>query len=438
MAGKAARLAGWGGHSVAAHETLGEDLRALTDGAVISRGLGRSYGDSSLPPADRPEAVNTTRADRLLGFDPATGRLRAEAGLSLLEMNRLLLPRGWFTPVTPGTQFVTLGGMVAADVHGKNQHVAGNIGHHVTRLEMRVADGRVLWCSPDENEDLFRATIGGMGLTGHILQVELTMVRIPSRWIWQVTERAVDIDAFEATLARAAREWPMTMGWIDCVSGGDALGRGVLIAGRWAEPHEAPAHPPRTLPRPRLPIDFPRWVLSPVTMRVFNELIYRKPWSAQAVVDPKSFFYPLDAIRDWNRMYGKPGFTQWQGLIPRAAGKGAARRILEVLSRRGAASFLTVIKDCDRDGVGVLSFPGKGITIALDIPMRDNTQAVIDELNETLIDLGGRIYLAKDSLTRPEHFRAMEGPRLDEFERIRRRWDPHRRLRSAQSERLGL
>lgn len=434
---KTGTLEGWGRHSVEGAEVYPEDLAQATEGVALSRGLGRSYGDSSLPPADQPFAVNTTRADRILAFDRESGLIIAEAGLSLAELNRVFLPRLWFTPVSPGTKFVTLGGMVAADVHGKNQHVEGNFGHHVTRLRMRVADGRVLWCSPDEHADLFRATIGGMGLMGHILEVEFFLRRIPSQWIVQETRRVPNIGAFQDALADAADQWPMTVGWIDCVSTGKNLGRGILMCGRWAEPHEAPAHAPRKLPRPKLPFDFPSWALGKLSVRAFNELYYRKHFRAETygVVAPEPFFYPLDALRDWYRMYGRRGFTQWQGLLPRGASEGAARRLLELLSKHGGASFLAVIKDCSRDGVGVLSFPGKGITIALDIPVRDDTQVLIDALNEALLEDGGRIYLAKDSFTRREHFATME-PRLAEFTRIRDKWDPERKFRSAQSVRL--
>lgn len=197
-------------------EVFSEDLVRLTDGAVLSRGLGRAYGDSACPPADRPQVATTVLADRILSFDEETGLLRGEAGLSLRELNRLFLPRKWFTPVTPGTQYVTLGGMVAADIHGKNHHVEGCFGVHVTSLLMRVADGRLVECSPEVEPDLFWATVGGMGLTGHILEVEFRMRRVPSPWIDAESFRVPNIDAFMDALKESAAEWPMTMGWIDC------------------------------------------------------------------------------------------------------------------------------------------------------------------------------------------------------------------------------
>lgn len=431
-------LSGWGRHSVQGRERRGEDLERISKDVTLSRGLGRSYGDSSLPPQDEPEALNTTLADRILHFDAETGLFRAEAGFALSELNRLFMPRGWFTPVSPGTQFVTLGGMVASDIHGKNQHRDGNFGHHVTSLRMRVADGSVVECSPAQHPDLFTATLGGMGLTGHILEVEFRLQKIPSMWISQENRRIRDIDEFQEALEDAAPKWPHTMGWIDCMSTGRSMGRGILMCGRWAEMEEAPLRPPKRGFRPRLRFDWPSWILNRATIRIFNELYYRKQWRerSQRVVGYQPFWYPLDAIRSWNRMYGVRGFTQYQCVLPREAGHGSARRVLEVLTERGGASFLCVIKDFGRESMGVLSFPRPGITLALDIPVRDDTQELVDKLNEQVLRENGRVYLAKDSFTRREHFEAMEGARLKEFQRIRDQWDPNRRFRSAQSVRL--
>jgi FAD/FMN-containing dehydrogenase len=431
-------LSGWGRHSALGRERFGEDLERMSEHAHLARGLGRSYGDASLPPEDQPDVLNTTLADRILGFDEDSGLFRAEAGLALSELNRLLMPRGYFTPVSPGTKFVTLGGMVAADIHGKNQHKEGNFGHHVTELKMRVADGRVLECSPEQHPDLFRATIGGMGLTGHILEVEFGMHRIPSRWFWQENRRIHDIDEFQDALEEVAPEWPYTMGWIDCLARGKNMGRGILMTARWAEPEQAPSRPPKSGFQPSLHFDWPSWALSGLSIRAFNELYYRKQWRhrSRGIVNYESSYYPLDAIRSWNRMYGRRGFTQYQCVLPREAGRSSARRVLEVLTARGGASFLCVIKDFGRESRGILSFPRPGITLALDIAVRDETQELIDALNEQVLQEGGRIYLAKDSFTRREHFEAMEGSRLDEFRAVRDRWDPDRRFRSAQSVRL--
>ena len=417
-------LSGWGRQFVPGQELRSEDLDRLTRDAVLTRGLGRSYGDSSLPPGSHPVVVATPLADRILSFDDATGVLRAESGYSLQSLYHDFLPRGWFTPVTPGTQFVTLGGMVAADIHGKNHHVDGTIGRHVRAIRLRVASGDIVECSRTQEPDLFRATIGGMGLTGHMFEIELQLSRVPSPWIWGEMLRVAHIDEYLDALKASAAEWPFTMGWIDCLSQGPSMGRGVLQRGRWATEGEAPHQFPRALTRVPVPVVCPSWVMGHTVGKIFNEGYY-----------PEKFFYPLDALLHWNRLYGTRGFTQYQCVLPDAAGRPAVRQLLELLTREGAASFLCVIKDCGEQGEGLLSFPLKGTSIALDLPVRDNTQAVVDKLNEFVISAGGRIYLAKDAYTRAEHFRAME-PRLPEWLAIRRRWDPSGRLRSAQSVRL--
>jgi decaprenylphospho-beta-D-ribofuranose 2-oxidase len=430
-------LSGWGRIAVPGSESLSEDLERITEGAVLSRGLGRSYGDSSLPPTGRAAVASSVLADRILCFDSATGLLRAEAGFSLLELNRVFWRRGFCAPVAPGTQFITLGGMVAADVHGKNHHRDGCFGNNVRRIRIRVADGRIVECSRETEPDLFRATLGGMGLTGHILDVDCQLQRIPSPWIRVESRRIHDIDRFIEALKEAGPRWPYTMGWIDCLSRGNGMGRGILTCGRWAEAGEAPAGMPGEKRRPSVPFVLPGWVISRPTVRAFNSLYYHKHVSrlSRRIAHPESFFYPLDKIRAWNRLYGPRGFTQYQCVLPDSAGPGAARRFLDLLTRRGGASMLCVIKDCGPEGIGLLSFPKPGVSIALDIPVRDETPSLVDALNELVIAEGGRIYLAKDQFTRAEHYRAME-PRLGEWQRIRRAWDPDGRIRSAQSVRL--
>lgn len=437
MVNKGPALSGWGRTFVPGREIRSEDLAAITKTAALSRGLGRSYGDASLPAADAHEVVGTTLADRILSFDEETGALRVEAGLCLAEMNRLYLPRGFFTPVTPGTKYVTLGGMVASDVHGKNHHVAGTIGRHVRALKLRLASGEVVECSREREAELFHATLGGMGLTGHILEVELTLAEVPSPWIYQESFRIPDLDTFLAALKEAGKTWPFTVGWIDTVTRGKALGRGILYRGRWAEPGEAPKHYPRATRELTMPFALPSGLLNRLTIRAFNELVYRSHLAQKrtAFVDPDKFFYPLDRVKHWNLAYGSRGVTQHQSVIPDAAGASSIRRLLEVLHETSGTSFLTVIKDCGEEGEGTLSFPKPGMSVALDIPIRDNTQAVIDRLNEHVIACGGRIYLSKDGFTRPEHFRAME-PRFDTFLAARKRFDPRGKLKSAQSVRV--
>ncbi|NLF08565.1 MAG: FAD-binding oxidoreductase [Pirellulaceae bacterium] len=434
-----ARLSGWGRCPVVDGLLLkSENLAAGGETASLARGLGRSYGDSSLPAdADRP-VLDTTLADRLLSFDPASGMLRAEAGASLFMLNRVFLRRGWFVPVSPGTQFVTLGGMVASDVHGKNHHVDGCFGEHVTSLKLRTGDGRIVECSDRCEPELFRATIGGMGLTGHVLEVEFPMRKIPSPWIWSESERIENLDRMVSGLKEAAREWPMTVGWVDCLARGAKLGRGILMKGRWATPDQAPGKPPAVKRRLRVPFQLPGVALCKPNMKAFNLAYYWKHFQKvrRGIVHPDSFFYPLDALDDWNLIYGRRGFTQYQCVLPHADDNGPARRFLERFLSGGGQGFLCVIKDCGAEGKGMLSFPRPGISIAMDFPVRPaKTPDLVDRLNELVIAEGGRIYLTKDAFTRAEHFRAME-PRIDRFNQVRRQWDPQSRIRSAQSVRL--
>jgi FAD/FMN-containing dehydrogenase len=419
-------------------ELAGEQLPALCAPATLSRGLGRSYGDACYPPPDRPLLARTTLADRILAFDPATGELRAEAGLALHELNRIFLRRGWFTPVTPGTARVTLGGMVASDVHGKNHHSAGTIGGFLTGLKLLVADGRIVECSPQLEPELFWATVGGMGLTGHILEVGLRLQRVPTPWIYARSERLPNLGAVLQRLVDTADDWPMSVAWVDCLPEGPKMGRGILDLGRWATPAEAPSRPPPLKSRITVPDIMPDWLVHPVLLKPFFSLRYHAHWrrSKQGVKHPEGFFYPLDVLGSWNRMYGRTGgMTQYQCVLPHSAGMAATAELIELLRREGGSCFLCVIKDCGAEGQGVLSYPMPGISTAIDMRIDDQTQRLVDRMNEFVIEKGGRIYLTKDRFTRAEHYRQME-PRLERFLEIRRRWDPELRLRSALSVRL--
>jgi decaprenylphospho-beta-D-ribofuranose 2-oxidase len=431
-------LSGWGRLPMPGRELVAEDLARATVGAVLTRGLGRSYGDSSLPARAADKVVSTRLANRILAFDPETALLRAEAGLSLAELNRLMMPRGFFPPVTPGTKFVTLGGAVASDVHGKNHHRHGCFGAHVRALRLRLADDSIVDCSPTEQPDLFYASIGGMGLLGHILEVSVVLERIPSPWLVVQSERVPGIVDFLEALERAAPRWPMTVGWIDCLKRGPTMGRGALLSGRWATVEEAGGLAPREPPRVTLPFVLPNWAINHVTVGLFNSFYYwRHPARTTLELQaPDPFFYPLDAILEWNGVYGARGFTQYQCVLPRAAGAEAVRDFMELLTRLGGASPLCVIKDCGPESQGMLSFPLEGTSVAVDMAVGPDIQRIVDRLNEFVIAAGGRIYLTKDRFTRAEHFQAMESRRLPAFLAAREKWDPKRRLRSAQSVRL--
>ncbi|MCX4247449.1 FAD-binding oxidoreductase [Paraliomyxa miuraensis] len=434
-------LTGWGRYpAIEGHTARGEDLEALSRSAVLSRGLGRAYGDSALPPRDAAgPVVVTPLADRILAFDERTGVLRAEAGLSLATLRELLLPRGWFTPVSPGTRHVTLGGMVAADIHGKNHHVAGCFGRHVRALKIRTGDGEVREIGRDREPELFFATLGGMGLTGHVLEVEVTLERIETPWIYEESERRPNLEAVIETLAEASASWPMTVAWIDTSARGAAMGRGIVMRGRWATKDEAPARPPRKNPSVRVPFDFPSGLVNPVTIKLLNALYYRKHSRRKVahVVHPETYFWQLDLLDEWNRGFGRRGFTQFQCVLPSSA--ALYRELLELFQRMGGCSFVTVFKDCGEAGEGMLSFPQRGTSLAVDIPMRKDgaTQALVSAMIDVVIANGGRVYLAKDAVATAAQFRRMY-PRWEEWMQVRRKYDPHGRLRSAQGVRLGL
>ncbi|MDA1093421.1 MAG: FAD-binding oxidoreductase [Acidobacteria bacterium] len=428
-------FSGWGRYPrIAGRQRYGENLERITKGAVLSRGLGRSYGDASLPPAGDHVVAVTTRADRVLSFDRDTGVMRAEAGLSLADLNRLCWPLGWCPPSSPGTQSVTLGGMVAADVHGKSHHSEGCFGAHVLALRMRVADGRILDVSDDSEPELFRATLGGLGLTGHVMEVTFRLRPTPSPWIEAESERYDDLDALLDALEGASADWPHTVAWADLSSRGKSRGRGILDRGRAADPKDAP----RSLPVPRrtftVPVVCP--ALSELTIRSLNfARFWGRPQRRLGIAHPESFFYPLDVVGRFNRLYGRRGFTQYQAVLPARSGRTACVKVFDILDRMKATPLLCVLKDFRNEGKGMLSFPMQGLSLAIDLPIRDHTQAVVDAMNDYVAAEGGRVYLAKDALTRPEHFRAME-PRLDNWLRVRRIWDPDSVLKSALSVRL--
>jgi len=433
-------VSGWGRRPVRPGRVRRLARLALPSGnaPLLPRGLGRAYGDAAVPASTEGLVLETVLADRILAFDGATGALTCEAGLSLAEIIRVLLPRGWFPPVTPGTKHVTVGGCVAADVHGKNHHRDGSFGRFVDRLTVLTADGRATACGPSEERELFLATVGGMGLTGLIAEATVRLRRVESPWMVVETSRMPALEAMLDGLSASAEAWPYTVGWIDGFARGGALGRGVLLRGRHASREEAGARAHRARSPLPVPIDAPEWLLNPAFVRLFNRLYAARQGAARGprLVPCERFFYPLDALAGWNRLYGPRGFLQFQCVLPRAAGAAPLRGLLEAVARQEAASFLAVVKDFGAGGDAYLSFPMPGTTLSLDLPYRGRrTEELIHALNGRVIEAGGRIYLAKDAVTRAADFAAMT-PRLAEWKTVRDRWDPARRFRSAQSVRL--
>lgn len=364
----------------------------------LPHGLGRSYGDSCQN--ENGVLIQTTSMDRLIEFDSERGLLRAEAGISLREIARLVLPHGWFHAVTPGTQYVTLGGAIANDVHGKNHHIAGNYGHHVKAFELLRSDGSRLLCSTDSNMDYFFATIGGLGLTGLITWAEIQMKPVPGEWLEVEYFPFKNIAAFHQVNQANESRYEYVVAWLDCLARGGNLGRGILMCGNHAATHPTGRMPSgKTL---RLPFDFPNWALNPLSVRLFNT-VYRQAQVLKAgkkrLVHYQPFFYPLDAIQDWNRMYGKRGFLQFQCVLPSEAASSRLHFLLSLIAESGQASFLAVLKRFGAQAsLGMLSFPRPGVTLALDFPMRgESTLALLRQMEDIVVDAGGAIYPAKDS-----------------------------------------
>jgi decaprenylphospho-beta-D-ribofuranose 2-oxidase len=435
------RLSGWGRFPQV--ETTCLDMRDIEDArtalsahdTLIARGNGRSYGDAAL---NASCVLSTRRSDRILAFDAETGSVTVEAGLLLAELLEFAVPRGWFPPVMPGTKLVTVGGMIAADVHGKNHHVAGTFSRHVESFRLMMADGAIRRCRPGEADQLFEATCGGMGLTGIILEATLRLMPIATGSLRQETLRARDFDEAMALCEDSAGH-SYSVAWIDCLERGSALGRALIYRGEHAGTDETAAAPLAVPPRAlrRVPFDLPQLVLNPWSVRAFNELYYRRAKPGSALVDYETFFFPLDAILDWNRLYGRSGFTQHQCVIPKAASRAAIRAILERVSESGYGSFLAVLKLFGGEGDGLLSFPREGYTLTLDFPLNEATLALLGELDAIVADHSGRLYLAKDARADAAMMRRGYA-RLERFKQIRAAVDPQRKFSSMQSRRLAL
>lgn len=419
------------------------ELRPLLQsdaGPAIVRGLGRSYGDASLG----PRILTSRRNDKFIAFDETTGDLTCEAGVSLGEILEVFVPRGWFLPVTPGTKFVTIGGAIAADVHGKNHHKAGNFGHHVSAMELMTADGTVVTCSPTLERELFETTCGGMGLTGVILRATIRLQRVESAYIREEILPAQHLDAV-MKLFEASVEWTYSVAWIDCLASGDSLGRSILMRGEHASAAQCQAaritRPPLDFrPRQKLsvPVMVPGFLLNPLTVRSFNAF-YHASQSRHAggrIVNYDTFFYPLDAIGDWNRIYGRRGFTQYQAVFPAETSRSGLQDLLECISRSGQGSFLAVLKQFG-PRTNFVAFPRAGYTLALDFPLTPTTRKLFDDLDGIVLRHGGRLYLAKD-VRMPRRMFDAGYENADPFRARVRAWDPKGRLGSLQSKRLGI
>ena len=413
-------------------QTAQETMQMLSEaGPVLGRGMGRSYGDSAL--ADT--LISTRHLNRLHSFDMQSGLLTCAAGISLGELLDVFVPRGWFLPITPGTKFVSVGGAIASDVHGKNHHLHGCFSECVENLELMLADGSLISCSRSDQPKLFHATCGGMGLTGLIVAVTLRLLRIESAYIQQTTFKAANLDE-ALQLFETHSTSTYSVAWIDCLAKGQALGRSLLMVGEHARDGQLLLPAKRAL---SVPLDMPAALLNRYSVQAFNELYYqriRKSESKQRV-SFESFFYPLDGIQQWNRLYGKQGFVQYQFVIPKAAGLQGMRAILERISASHRGSFLAVLKTFGAANDNLLSFPMEGYTLALDFKLEAGLLELLDELDSMVLAYGGRLYLAKDARMSEATFKQSQ-PNWQQFQEVRAHYGALGKFASLQSRRLGL
>ncbi|MCX7888763.1 MAG: FAD-binding oxidoreductase [Rhodobacteraceae bacterium] len=434
MLWKSAEYSGWGRAltatgEIARPERMAGLEAALAGGLVPAIGMRRSYGDAALNSGGR--VVDMSRLDRMLAFDPATGILEAEAGVRIGDIAAAFAPRGFLPPVMPGTGFATIGGCIAQDVHGKNHHSAGSFAQHVLSLRLRQAGGTIEVTPGGRTAELFRATAGGLGQTGIILSARLRLM--PARGdIMMVTERRVaGWDQFLALLDASTATY--SVGWIDATARGGGLGRGILEEGETGT-----GLVPRRDRFRKVPFNAPQFALSAPVVRAFNTAYYRRvPESGRTVVKPISdFFFPLDRIHDWNRLYGRRGFHQFQCVVP-VAGAPALRAMLETIAASGLASPLAVLKRMGPGRAGHLSFPMEGYTLAVDFPNRAEARELIKRLEDMTLAAQGRLYFAKDSLARGADIRAMY-PEVPAWQKAVAKADPEGRLATDMVRRLGL
>ena len=444
-------LSSWGLYpKIKAHEYFPfseEELLSLlkkdTITKCIPRGLGRSYGDSSLA----SKTINSKYWDHFLNFNEETGILECQAGLSLDHILSVIVPKGWFLPVTPGTKFISIGGAIASDVHGKNHHIEGCFSEFVKSIKIVTPAQGILECSPKKNSDLFYASCGGMGLTGMIIETTIQCKRIQSAYIEETNIKAKNLKEL-LDLFEEYKKTTYTVAWIDCLEEGKNLGRGLFMAGEHASSGKLISSP---VPKASIPIHMPNLLLNRYSIQIFNALYYHtKQKKTQGVKHYDSFFYPLDSILHWNRLYGKNGFTQYQFVIPKEAGWEGMYQMLSKIIKSKRGSFLAVLKVFGKENENYLSFPKEGYTLALDFKidaqslkkpkkenMKNNLFSLLRELDKIVLDYGGRVYLTKDVCLSKEVFRKSY-PKWKEFMKIKNKYDPKQIFSSLQSERIGL
>jgi len=404
----------------------------------IPRGNGRCYGDASLS----QRIISTLKYDKILSFGRQNGIFECQSGITLDQVLTVIVPAGWFLPVTPGTKFITVGGALGSDVHGKNHHVDGSISNHVIDFDLLLASGEMTTVSRENNPDLFGATLGGMGLTGVITRVKFRLKKIETALIRQKQIKAASLQELIG-LFDEYKDYTYSVAWIDCLKKGKHFGRSILMLGEHAkleEIAESDRNEPLNLPKKKqivFPFNLPSWVLNSFTVKAFNLLYYTKNFKKEInnIVSYEPFFYPLDAVLHWNRMYGKSGFVQYQFVLPLTAKEGLIE-ILHRIADEGLGSFLAVLKVFGKQD-SMISFPKEGYTLALDFPVRKGLLNFLDELDELVLKYHGRLYMSKDARMKPAMLVAGY-PELEKFKQIIKKYNPDGKIRSAQSDRLLL
>ncbi len=426
------KITNWGNFPVVEKEMKSEDsLQKIKDFVlshkeVIARGNGRCYGDASLG----ENIFSTKRLNKFIGFDKIEGVLECEAGVLLSDILEISVPQGYFLNVTPGTKFVSVGGAIASDVHGKNHHSEGCFSEYVLEFKLMKENAEVITCSREENTEDFWATVGGMGLTGIILSAKIKLKNIETAYIRQESIKADNLDEI-FQLFEESEGWLYNVAWIDCLQKGENIGRSILMRGYHAlreelppKLHKNPLKNPRKI-MPTIPFYFPSWMLNSFTIKIFNWLYYNKQTkkSVEGFVHYEPFFYPLDVINEWNKIYGKKGFIQYQMVIPKEKGKEGMRKILETIADSGNGSFLAVLKLFGKNNPKAYnSFPMEGYTLALDFKVNNKLKYLVEELDKIVEEFGGRIYLTKDSMSNPKltnYLRNVDSPKFVSLQRKR-------------------
>jgi len=442
---KKEKLSGWGNYPVSESYTVqvrdaGDVTNTLQQGSLVPRGLGRSYADQAVN--DNHYVGDCTKLNRFLAWDATTGILECEAGASLEDIITSFVPRGWLPMICPGTKFVTIGGAIANDIHGKAHHIDGSFVNCVLSFRILLADGRILTASRTENADLFWANFGGLGLLGVILTAQLQLRKIETTYFKQKSVVIKGLDHMLEALDQYDHEYNYSVAWIDAMARGTKMGSGVLTLGNAAKLAELPpklsTDPLQLHKTSKLTVPFflPSFTLNNFTVKVLNRVIAFVQNSPKEFIHYEKFFFPLDAINHWNRGYGKRGFVQYQFVIPEENGRKNLAEILDMIAQSGCTPFLNVFKRMG-DGQGLLSFPFKGYTLAIDFPVTNALFAFTPKLDAKVLDAGGRLYLGKDGLLNEGMFKAMY-PQYTEWLAVKRKYDPEGKFDSNIGRRIGL